>query len=114
MRAFNTRNGKVLSDNVKVADSVFGRMKGLIGKEGLDEGSSLWIKPCRGIHTVGMKFPIDVLFLDSENVIVDIVENIQPNRFSKIVLRSRTVLELPAGTVGGSGVDVGDRLVFAS
>lgn len=114
LSARNSRNGRFVSTTVTVADGLFKRMKGLLGKDSFPKGESLWIKPCRGIHTVGMKFPIDVLFLDSENVIVDIVENIQPNRFSKIVFRARTVLELPAGTVGESGIEVGDRLVFAS
>jgi len=112
MRAFNTRNGKVLSDNVEVADSVFGRMKGLIGKEGLDEGSSLWIKPCRGVHTIGMKFPIDVLFLDSGNRVVWMKQDMPPNRLSRIVFKARSVLELPAGTVSAAETRVGDKICF--
>ena len=113
MNARNSRNGYFLSVNVTVADSPFKRMKGLLGRRDFGKGESLWIKPCRGIHTVGMRFSIDVVFLDSDNVIVDIKENIPPNRFSKIVFRARTVLELPAGTVGDSDTAVGDRVFFA-
>lgn len=112
MRARNSRNGKVLSENVAVADSLLARMRGLIGRPEPGAGESLWIKPCRGIHTIGMKFPIDVLFLDAKNTVVRIRENIPPNRCSAMAFRARTVLELPAGIVSVTNTRVGDTICF--
>jgi uncharacterized membrane protein (UPF0127 family) len=66
MKAYNLRNGKELSDNVTVADSLFKRMKGLLGRSGMSAGEALWIKPCMSVHTFFMRFPIDVVFLSKK------------------------------------------------
>ncbi|MEE9614805.1 MAG: DUF192 domain-containing protein [Thermodesulfobacteriota bacterium] len=114
MKAFNLKNDRELSHNVVVADSVLARMKGLLGRKRLEDGEALWIKPCRGIHTIGMSFPIDVLFLDADNVVVEARENIPPNRLSKIVFKAKTVLELPAGTLSATETRAGDTLRFST
>ncbi len=112
MKALNARNGKVLSDNVSSAEGVFERMKGLLGRTGLDKGESLWIKPCRGIHTIGMRFAIDVLFLDSDNMVVAGMQDMVPNRLSRVVAVDSTVLELPAGILAATDTREGDKISF--
>ena len=112
MRAYNLRNGKELSDNVFVAERLLDRMKGLIGRDYLDEGESLWIRPCNSVHTIGKKFPIDLLFLEFENRVVGVSERMSPNRISKIFFKAKSVLELPAGTLSATMTKVGDRVDF--
>lgn len=112
MRAINQTSKKELASNVAVAYGILKRMKGLIGRERLQEGEALWIKPCKSVHTIGMKFAIDVIFLDKENNIVAVKKNLGPNRLTPIYLRAASVLELPAGTIDASGTKIGDVIKF--
>ena len=112
MRAINVSKGYVLSVGVVAVESLWDRMKGLIGRDYLEKGESLWIRPCNSVHTLGMKFPIDVLFLDFENRVVGVSERISPNRISKFVFKAKSVLELPAGTLSATVTKVGDRVDF--
>ena len=112
MKACNTRNKKIVSSNVIVAERLLERMRGLLGKRGLENGESLLIKPCKGVHTLGMRFPIDVIFLDSGNNILNMRENMPPNRISSLSLRTSMVLELQAGTISLAETRIGDRIIF--
>ena len=113
MRAFNTRTGKELSVDVKVADTLFTRMKGLLGKKELPQGEALCIKPCFSVHTFFMKFPIDVIFLNKKNQVIAAVRNLKPNRITRLYPRSFSVLELPSGTIAASNTEVGDEIKIA-
>jgi uncharacterized membrane protein (UPF0127 family) len=108
MKACNVKNGRELSGNVEVADYLFKRMKGLLGKNELRVGESLWIKPCMSIHTFFMKFPIDLIFLNKQNVVIATIENLQPNRLTRLYPKAASVLELPAGTIEATSTVVGD------
>lgn len=112
MRALNRSSGKELAHKLLVAATVFSRAKGLLGREALLEGEGLLIRPCKGIHTFFMKFPIDVLFLDENNRIIEIVENIPPHRMTKVLLLATSAIELPAGTVLASESAVGNEVAF--
>jgi uncharacterized membrane protein (UPF0127 family) len=114
MRALNTRNDKELASNVVVAERILDRMKGLIGKEGLYEGEALLIRPCKSIHTIGMRFPIDVLFLDFDNRVVESREEMPPFRLTRTYLKASTVLELPAGTLSLTETRKGDTISFGT
>ena len=113
MRAFNTRTGKELSVDVKVADTLFTRMKGLLGKKELPKGEALWIKPCFSVHTFFMKFAIDVIFLNKKNQIIASVSNLSPNRMTRLYPQSFSVLELPTGTIDATNTEVGDEIEIA-
>ncbi len=106
----NTSKNVVLADKVEVADSFCKRLKGLIGREGLPANGALVIEPCSSIHTVGMKFRIDVLFLDREDRVVGMRENIPPYRFTKVFWKANRVVELPASTIVNSNTDIGDLI----
>ncbi len=110
MRAFNTRTGKELSVDVKVADTLFTRMKGLLGKKELPQGEALWIKPCFSVHTFFMRFPIDVLFLNKQNQVIAAITNLAPNRLTRLYPQSFSVLELPIGTIDAAETAIGDKI----
>lgn len=97
-----------LLDNVKIADSFSTRLKGLLGKSGLEPGEGLVIKPCNSIHTFGMKFPIDVAFVDKDNMVVHIMDNIPKGKMSPIIKGAKYVIEARAGEFKDRNLEVGD------
>ncbi|MBU5636420.1 DUF192 domain-containing protein [Geomonas sp. Red69] len=112
MRAIDHTSGRELARTVCVAESFLARLKGLLGREELPPGQGLWIKPCKSVHTFGMKFPIDVAFLDGELRVVALV-TLAPNRVSGFHPKASSVLELPAGTLDPSATVVGNRIEIA-
>jgi uncharacterized protein len=112
IKAVNLRTGKALATDVKVADTLFTRMKGLLGKKELLRGEALWIKLCFSVHTFFMQFPIDVLFLDKRNEVIAIVSDLTPNRLTRFYPRSVSVLELPIGTIDASEIMIGDKIII--
>ena len=114
LKAFNTRNGKVLADSVTVADNLFARMKGLLGKKEMMQGEALWIKPCTSVHTFGMKFPIDVIFLNRKKMVAALVKNMERNRLTLLYLSAVSTLELPAGTIEKTETRVGDEIATST
>jgi len=113
MIAVNLRTGKELATNVRVADNIFTRMKGLLGKKELPQGEALWIKPCFSVHTFFMKFPIDIVFLNKTNQVIASVSNLSPNRMTRLYPQSFSVLELPPGTIAATNTEVGDEIKIA-
>jgi uncharacterized protein len=107
-----TRNS-VLAESADIADSGAKRQKGLLGRDSLPAGSGLWIVPCEGVHTCGMRFAIDVLYLDRKKRVRKVRRAMVPWRFS-ICLLAHSVLELPAGVIQQSGTEPGDHLNFVS
>lgn len=81
-----------------------------MGRSSLEEGEGLLIEPCTWIHTFGMAFPVDVLYLDDEGEVAYACCSLHPNRLGPFVGRAHSVLELPAGTIVRSGTNIGDRL----
>jgi len=110
MTAFNIRNGKQLADNVTVADDLFKRMKGLLGRDKLLDGEALWIKPCISIHTFFMKFRIDIVFLDRRNGVMALISSMRRNRLTRLHLKAVSVLEFPAGTIEKADIRIGDEI----
>lgn len=110
MRAFVKDPERELAATVHVANSLFARMKGLLGRQSLPSGEALWIKPCKGIHTIGMKFAIDAVFLDGANRVVALISHMPPNRLSRIHTRAASVIELRAGTLAGANLAIGEMV----
>jgi len=111
-QAFNRTRQTYLATSLAVADTHWTRLRGLLGLQSNDfpSGHGLWIVPCSGIHTLGMGFPIDVLYLDRSFTVVDIREAVQPWRFAPIRSKARSVLELPSLTAAQTKTLVGDRI----
>lgn len=108
MKAVNYTNDRELVTNLAVADSLPRRMVGLLGRKSLACDEGMWIKSCNGIHTFGMKFPIDVIFLSKEHTVVGVRKNVVPNRLTPFFLSAASVVELPAGKIEETATKVGD------
>lgn len=83
------------------------RREGLLGRKSLPPGHGFWLNPCEAIHTFGMAFPIDVVFLDRTLRIRSLRSALAPKRVA-ICLRAESTLELPAGLVQEFGIRIGD------
>jgi uncharacterized membrane protein (UPF0127 family) len=109
----NTTRNQTICANCGVADNLLTRMKGLLGRETLDENEGLLIVPCSSIHMWGMKFALDVIFLTRENVVTDFVENIVPGKIyasKRHHGKAHAALEVVAGTAEKNGLQRGDQL----
>ena len=102
----------VVAGKVRHADTFLTRLRGLLGTDGLAEDEALWISPCKGIHTIGMTFPIDVVFLDGDRRVVAVREQVVPWRATRFIKRASSVLELPAGSIRKTGIAVGNQFDF--
>ncbi|MGA6983602.1 MAG: DUF192 domain-containing protein [Candidatus Sulfotelmatobacter sp.] len=111
-KAFNQTRQRYLATELAVAQTHWSRLRGLLGTAENDfrNGRGLWIRPCRGVHTLAMSFPIDVIYLDREFTVVHLEPNLQPWRFSPVRLQAASVLELPRNTVAQTETAMGDRI----
>ncbi|MDQ1427309.1 MAG: uncharacterized protein QOK39_785 [Acidimicrobiaceae bacterium] len=103
-------DGRVVCD-VEVAVNARARRRGLSGRDGI-EGAFL-VPRCPAVHTVGMRFPIEVAFLDRDLVVLEVVA-MAPGRLGWPRLRARSCLEAEAGSFGGWGLQRGSRLELRS
>jgi uncharacterized protein len=111
-QAFNLTRQQHLATELAVAQTHLSRLRGLIGvsPDNFRNGTGLWIRPCRGVHTLAMRFPIDVLYLDRAGTVVHVEHNLQPWRFSPIRMQAASVLELPSHTLARTETTLGDRI----
>ena len=112
---YNKTRETFVATEATVADSYLRRLVGLLGKtkRWAQLGRGLWIVPSRGVHTIGLMFPIDLIFLSKEKEVVHVEEHLRPFRISAVSLKATSVLELPAHTVYRTGTQVGDRMEIA-
>jgi uncharacterized protein len=111
-QAFNRTRNLPLATSLAVADTHWTRLRGLLGLRLNDfrNGSGLWIVPCHGVHTLGMGFPIDVIYLDRDRTVVHIQSDLKPWRVAPIRAQAATVLELPVGTIVETKTAIGDKI----
>jgi uncharacterized membrane protein (UPF0127 family) len=111
----NRTRETLLAEDAIVADTFLSRLVGLLGQRPAwaQARRGLWIIPSRGVHTLGMRFPIDVIFLDRKNSVVHIEENLRPWRVSRVIGNARSVIELPAHTIGESHTEIGDQIAVS-
>jgi len=112
---YNQTRETFVATEVSVANNYFLRLVGLLGKTArwAQPGRGLWIVPCCGVHTLGMMFPIDLVFLDREKRVIHIDEYVRPFRISNVIRKAASVLELPVHTIYRSGTRKGDCLEIA-
>ena len=112
--AFNVTRQAFLATRLEVADTHFRRLLGLLRNngKGLPQGRGLWIVPSHGVHTLGMRYPIDVLYLDGAHRVREVRENVRSWRVMPMRMDSATVLELPEHTIFTTGTSVGDQIEF--
>ncbi len=102
--AWLVSEGRVLA-TIETATSVGARTKGLLGRDGV-EGAIL-LAPARSVHSLRMRFPIDVAFVDRDGQVLHVC-TLRPNRFSRVVWKARSVVEAEAGSFERWGLTVGD------
>lgn len=107
----NTTRGTVLAEACLVANTSATRRTGLLKHQSLPPGEGLWIAPCEAVHTFGMKFDIDVLYLNKNKKVVKIRAAMPKSRMS-FCLTAHSVLELPSGMARQTSTEVGDQLEF--
>jgi uncharacterized membrane protein (UPF0127 family) len=105
----NVTKGLSLGESIDVADTSAKRRTGLLKRSELPAGHGLWIVPCEAVHMFGMKFAIDVVFLNRKRKVLKFRKEMGKWRIA-ICLRAHSVLELPAGTLERTGTQVGDQL----
>ncbi len=113
---YNRTRETFVATEAKVANGYLARLIGLLGKtrRWARPGHGLWIVPSHGVHTIGMLFALDLVFLDHSKTVVHIEEHVRPFRISRVSLKANSVLELPPHTIFRSGTQVGDQLEIAS
>ena len=99
--------GDVVCENCEIADNPITRMRGLLGRAGLDRDEGMLFRPTGSIHTMFMRFPLDVLFCDRDLVVVGVERDLKPWRTAGRK-GAKVVVELPVG--GAAGVEAGDKL----
>ena len=109
---YNQTRETFLSFRVKVADSIFSRLVGLLGKRSLNPDGGVWIVPANSVHTIGMLFPFDLVLIDKNFKVVGVRELVRPFKITRPNFRAESVLELPAHTIFKSRTEVGDQLVI--
>jgi uncharacterized membrane protein (UPF0127 family) len=112
VRAVNAARGRELGSRIGVADRWWLRLRGLGGRTELPAGEGLLLTPCRAVHMMGMRFPLDLAFLDAGNRVVARYERLAPGAHTRWHRTARAVLELPAGTLGATGTVEGDLVEY--
>ncbi|KJS21774.1 MAG: hypothetical protein VR72_08960 [Clostridiaceae bacterium BRH_c20a] len=102
-------DNQLIGDKIKLADTFTTRLKGLLGKSELQEGEGLILAPCNAIHCIGMKFAIDVIFMNKYKQVVWLRENMKPGT-KEAKLDAVFVLEVASGVVKEKGIEIGHVL----
>ena len=111
IRVTNRDRGTVLAEAADVADTSAKRRTGLLNHTKLDPGEGLWISPCESVHSFGMKFSIDVVYLDKQKKVKKVRREMVARRISAC-FTAHSVLELPVGVIDASRTEPGDQLEF--
>lgn len=111
-RALNTTRDTCLATSLSVADTHWTRLRGLLGLAADDfgNGRGLWIVPCHGVHTLGMRFAIDAVYLDHDMNVIHVASGLRPWRFAPVRANAASVLELPCHTAMETKTAVGDKI----
>lgn len=107
----NATSGEVLAWDAAVAKTARERRRGLIGRDILKPGEALILPRCRQVHSFGMRFSIDVVFIDSKGQVAMTCPGFEPRRISPIAWRARSAIELPAGTIEKTRTLSGDQIL---
>ncbi len=106
----NTTQNNIIASQGIMADTFLRRLKGLLGKTEISDDEALCIKPCKSVHTFFMRFPIDVIFIDRENKVINITKSLKPFKTSKYIKNAMYVIEIGAGMSEIKDVRIGDKV----
>ncbi|HJR17563.1 MAG TPA: DUF192 domain-containing protein [Gemmatimonadales bacterium] len=113
LRVVNTARGRELGTRIRLADAWLSRLRGMLGRPAPAAGEGLLLTPCRSAHMYGMRFPLDIAFLDARRAVVAVYHSLPPGSRTRWHGVAVHALELPAGTLIRSGTVVGDVLAWA-
>jgi uncharacterized membrane protein (UPF0127 family) len=108
-RIVNETRGTELASGADIAVTFASRLRGLLGRSELPGGSGLVIQPCSSVHGLGMRFAIDVVFLDRKDRVIHAMR-LPRNGFSPMVFGARCAVELPEGTLQATQTTRGDTV----
>jgi hypothetical protein len=97
-----------IGSHIGLADSFLSRLCGLLGKSSLNPGSGILIRPSSGVHTIGMRFPIDVVALDKNLRVIRLWRRLPPYRITSVSMKTQSVLELAPGEIDACRIEPGD------
>ncbi len=113
MALWNQSKNELVVRKVILCRNFWSRLRGLLGTEPLAQDAACWIEPCNAIHTFGMRYSVDVFFLDARGKVVGIKQNMKPNRLSRIYFGARVALEMVARKPQ-KNIHVGDCLTLVT
>lgn len=111
---YNQTRECFLSLGVAPADTTFARLRGLIGKVRLKLDEGLWVVPSQGVHTLGVLFPLDLIYLDENHQVIHVIEHFPSFRVAPLRIKAASVLELPTHTIYTSQTQPGDQLIICA
>ena len=111
---FNETRESFLSLHVTPAHTHWSRLRGLVGRLRLKGDDGIWVAPSQGVHTIGVFFSIDLIYLDAQNRVVHVIETFRRFRVGPLRMGCASVLELPTRTIYSSQTQVGDQLRICS
>jgi hypothetical protein len=106
----NSTTGSIVATRIDRLSSFLHRLVGLLARTTLRPDEGVWITSCRAIHTMGMRVPIDVIFIDEESRVLRVVSNVRPNRLAVSCSGAKAVIELGSGALREVDLLPGDRL----
>lgn len=101
----------IIAKEVRDATTFWQRLLGLLGKKDLSVEQGLIIEPCKIVHTFFMKFALDIIFLNQRDRVVNIIENMPPNRISPFINEAQVVVELKAGVSKNKEIRLGNKII---
>jgi len=113
MRVVNTRFDSELGTQIAMGDRWFVRLRGMLGRPEPKPGEGLLLTPCRSVHMYGMRYPLDVAFLDPSGRVVAIYPSLGAGHRTRWHGNASHALELRSGTLESSGTTVGDVLIWS-
>lgn len=102
----------MIACRVFTADNFFKRLFGLLFKKPLKNGEALLIRGCKSIHTIGMRYSIDAVFIDESGKVISAIKDIPPCRFTPYIAGARSVIEFRSGLLKEKLPDIDDRIIF--
>lgn len=107
----NQRTNTTIAENVLLADTFWLRLRGLLGRPKLQPREGLWLIPCRQVHMHGMKYSLSIWFLDCDNRVCHIIDELKPGECSPFIKEAQTILEFPKDWGNKTGIKLGDLLL---
>ena len=109
---YNKTQETFLAFRVEVCDSIWGRLRGLLGKRSLQPDAGAWIVPANAVHTIGMLFSFDLVLINKDFKVVGLRELVRPFTITLPERKAESVLELPAHSIFRSRTKIGDQLLI--